>query len=192
MKKSLLLLLFSVSINAMEVSKINYIIRKATMQDENNLSILYKKVASAPGGLARTEDEITENYVHKTLYNGVHNGLALVVEHEERIIGCMIKYHLEPKTFSHVLAEGSVLIDPGFQGKGIGGNLITTFLKEIETNHPNILRVEIIARESNPAIKLYERLQFKKEGRFEQRIKGINQKFEADIPMAWFNPNFKQ
>ena len=69
--------------------------------------------------------------------------------------------------------------------------MILAFLQEIQENHLDVLRIEIIARESNPALKLYEKMGFKKEGRFEHRIRGIHGKFEADIPMAWINPNFK-
>lgn len=169
---------------------IAYVIRKATMHDQQQLKYLYQRVAFHAGGLARTYDEITDVYIEKNLSNGVENGLALVVEHGGRLIGSMIKYKLEPRVFSHVLADGSVLVDPDFQGKGIGSKLIVTFLKEVQEHHPEILRVEIIARESNPAIKLYEKLGFKREGTFEGRIRGIGGALEADIPMVWFNPSF--
>jgi ribosomal protein S18 acetylase RimI-like enzyme len=60
-------------------------------------------------------------------------------------------------------------------------------LDDIQLNRPDILRVELIARESNSkAIQLYEKLGFKIEGRFENRISNDNNSFEADIPMAWF------
>lgn len=177
---------------SMEATQINYIIRKATIHDKEKLKSLYQNVAGVPGGLARTKDEITDDYINKTLSSGLNKGLFLVAEYDNKIIGSMVKYNLEPKVFSHVLTEGSILIDPEFQGKGIGSKIITTFLKEIEEKHPEILRVEIIARETNPAIKLYEKLGFKKEGRFENRIKGVTGKLEADIPMVWFNPNFKK
>jgi ribosomal protein S18 acetylase RimI-like enzyme len=153
---------------------------------------LYRRVASVPGGLARTQDEITPAYVEKLLHNGVDRGLALVVECEGRLIGSMIKYRLEPKVFSHVLTEGSILVDPDYQGRGIGSTLIKSFLKEVEDKFPDILRVEIIARESNPAINVYKRLGFKQEGRFEGRILGVNGALEADIPMAWINTQFNK
>jgi len=163
-----------------------YTIRKAKMTDEENLKTLYKDVAQTPGGLARTVEEITDDYIHKSLFNGVHTGLALIVEHDGIIIGSMIKYRLEPKVFSHVLTEGSILVHSHFQGKGIGTRLVSTFLKEITDHYPSITRIEIIARESNPAIKgVYEKCGFVKEGRFEGRICGITGNFEADIPMAW-------
>ena len=172
-------------------AQVDYRIRKATLNDRDNLKNLYQKVATIPGGLARTASEITDDYINKVLSNGMDRGLFLVAEFEDKLIGLMVKYKLEPKVFSHILSEGSILVDPNFQGIGIGSKIITTFLKEIEENHPEILRVEIIARESNPAIKLYEKFGFKKEGRLENRICGINGKLEADIPMAWINPKFR-
>jgi putative acetyltransferase len=52
--------------------------------------------------------------------------------------------------------------------------------------------VELISRESNlKAISFYESLGFTREGKFEKRVRSNESEFEADIPMAWFNPNFK-
>lgn len=183
--------LISVPIFASEQLQVKYLLRKAQIQDKDKLKTLYKRVAAIPGGLARTENEITDEYIDKILSNGINHGIALVVEHNNALIGSMIKYRLEPEIFSHVLMEGSIIVDPAFHGKGIGSHMITTFLKEVEQEHPEILRVEIIARESNPAIKLYEKMRFKREGRFEGRIKGINGTLEADIPMVWINPQYK-
>ncbi len=166
----------------------SYTIRKMVVDDSEALKKLYQRVASRVGGLARTYDEITDAYIMQLLVRSINNGFALVAEYDGTLIGSIIKYKLEPKVFSHVLTEGSILVDPDFQAKGIGSMLIKTLLHEIEEHHPEILRVEIIARESNPAIKLYERIGFKKEGRFEGRIKGVDGKLEADIPMAWINP----
>lgn len=176
----------------MEKPKINYIVRKGNVSDKEKLKTLYKRVTAVPGGLARTEDEITNEYIDKALSNAVNNGLIYVAEYNEKLIGSVLKYKLGPKAFSHVLGEGSILVDPEFQGIGVGTAIFNALLNEIKEKHPEILRVELIARESNPAIKLYERLGFKQEGRFENRINGITGKLEADIPMAWFNPNFKK
>lgn len=174
-----------------ENSQLKYEIRKGTVHDKENLQMLYKTVAAVPGGLARTADEITDVYINKIVFNALNTGIIFVADHQGNIIGSILKYALEPKVFSHVLGEGSILVHPDFQGKGIGTNLISTFLSYIENNRPDIYRIELIARESNQAIKLYEKLGFKKEGRFEGRIKGVSGKLEADIPMAWFNKNFK-
>ena len=37
-----------------------------------------------------------------------------------------------------------------------------------------------------------ETLGFSREGKFENRIRSDENGFEADIPLAWFNPNFKE
>jgi len=74
------------------------------------------------------------------------------------------------------------------------GRMIFTHLQDLIINdRPDILRVELISRETNlKAISFYESLGFKREGKLEKRISYIENEFEADIPMAWFNPNFKK
>ncbi len=175
-----------------EKTKIEYIVRKGKTSDRDNLKALYIKVASIPGGLARTADEITDSYIDKTINAALEKGLMFVAEYNGALIGSVIKYKPEPKVFSHVMSEGSILVDPEFQGMGIGGSIFTALLNEVKDHRPDILRIEIVARESNPAIKLYERLGFVREGEFKKKIKGVSGKFESDIPMAWFNPNFKE
>ena len=64
--------------------------------------------------------------------------------------------------------------------------MFTQLLKEVKNNRPNILRVELIVRESNKhAVKFYESLGFKREGKLENRIRSVEGGFEADIFMAW-------
>ncbi len=172
--------------------KLDYKIRKGKLDDREGLKQLYKKVAATPGGLARTVEEITDAYIAKALESGVKNGIMFVADLHGKVIGSIIKYKLEPAVFSHVLTDGSILVDPEYQRKGIGEALITSLQNEVKNHHPEIYRVEIIARESNPAIKgLYARTGFVKEGEFKGRIKGVNGKLESDIPMAWYNPNYK-
>ncbi len=170
--------------------QLEYTIRKGTSEDFLPLKELYQKVAAIPGGLARSRDEITDTYIHTNLTNALHTGLIFVAEYHGKLIGSILAWKLEQKVFAHVLSQTSILVDPDFQGKGIGSKLIATMLDEIKQHKPDILRVELMARESNPAIKLYERMGFRHEGAFEKRILGITGTFEADIPMAWFNPNF--
>ncbi|TKC60194.1 GNAT family N-acetyltransferase [Pedobacter hiemivivus] len=134
-------------------------IRRAELEDANKIFDLYKTVSKILGGLARTETEITKGY------------------------------QLEPAVFRHVLSELTIAVDPDYQGKGLGKKLFQTLLADVQSNRTEILRVELIARETNSrAIQLYEKLGFKIEGRFEKRISNNSISFEADIPMAWF-PN---
>jgi len=160
-------------------------IRKACRQDEIQLKKLYCAVAAIPGGLIRTLGEITDDYIHKTLFKGVEQGLALVVEANGLIIGSMIKYRPEPKAFSHVLTEGSILVHPDYQGRGIGSALIKAFLSEIEKNYPDIHRIELVARATNPAIKLYEKHGFVREGVLKDKVRNEKGILEDDILLAW-------
>jgi ribosomal protein S18 acetylase RimI-like enzyme len=170
-------------------------IRQATSEDLTKIYALYKKVATETTGLARSGDEITGQYVEDFMKNSSDSGIELVTDHPEnssQIIAEVHCYKLVPKTFSHVLSELTIAVDPDFQGKGIGRMIFTHLLDLIKTNRPDIMRVELVSREFNlKAISFYESLGFKREGRLEKRIRSNANEFEADVPMAWFNPNYK-
>ena len=175
-----------------ERTTIDYVIRKIKANDRDNLKKLYVRVASIPGGLARTVDEITDSYIDKIMSAPLEKGLVFVAEHNHALIGSVVVHTLGPTVFSHILGDGTILVDPDFQGIGVGSAIFTALLNEIKEHRPDIMRVEIIARESNRAIGLYERLGFVREGEFKKRIRGVSGTFESDIPMTWFNPNFKE
>jgi ribosomal protein S18 acetylase RimI-like enzyme len=168
-----------------------FTVRRANDSDKHKILELYKKVATIAGGIARTAEEITPPYVQNFMDHSSKTGMELVIENGDTIIAEMHCYQLSPKVFHHILSELTIVVDPDFHGKGVGKKIFTYLLDHITTQRPDILRVELIARESNQkAIAFYKQLGFKEEGRFEQRI--ANQEgFEADIPMAWFNPCFK-
>jgi len=169
---------------------IQFFTRKATLEDTNEIFELYKRVSKEVGGLARIEKEISKTYIENFSHKSFENGLQFVVPdplNEQGIIAEIHCYQLEPGVFKHILSELTVAVHPDYQGKGLGRQLFQTLLDDIQFNRPDILRVELIARESNSkAIQLYEKLGFKIEGRFENRINNGNNSFEADIPMAWF------
>lgn len=171
----------------------NFTTRCANLTDKQSLLNLYKKVSKTAGGIARTEDEITEYYILSNLKNSISNGICLVIDNPDynEIIAEIHCYKLTPKVFNHILSELTIVVHPAYQNQGLGKLLFKTLLNYIEENRTDILRVELIARESNlKAIKFYKKLGFKAEGRFENRIDNGTEKFEADIPMAWFNKNY--
>lgn len=172
----------------------DYLIRNSRPEDFQQIFSLYNLVSKTPGGLARTEGEITEGYVKNFTEKSIENGVQFViVDHRnEVIIGEIHCYKLEPSVFRHVLSELTISIADQYQDKGLGRKLFETLLNVVLTSRSDILRIELIARESNlKAIQLYESLGFVKEGKLENRIHVHGNIFEADIPMAWFNPNFK-
>lgn len=165
-------------------------IRPVTEADYLQILDLYRAVARQGGGIARTEPEITETYVRNNLHNALTRGIGLVAVADGRIAAEIHTSRPEPLVFRHVLSDLTIAVHPDFQGQGLGRQLFQALLDEVQTRCPYILRVELITRESNGrAIALYERLGFRVEGRLERRIVGHGV-LEADIPMAWFNPNY--
>ena len=122
-------------------------------------------------------------------------GLIIVAEHPnhpDQVIAEIHAYKPGIQVFDHVLTDLTIVVHPDFQGRRIGRTILTIFLEEVARNHPDIGRVELIARESNEkAIALYQSLGFLIEGRLEMRIKTTDRHYEADIPMGWQNPNFE-
>lgn len=170
-------------------------IRTAAIEDISMIRQLYQLVARTDGGLARTENEITEEYVKTFLTKSLNSGLILVAEHPRdphTLIGEMHAYSPGPAVFNHVFSDLTIAVSPEFQGNKVGRTLFTIFLEEIGLNRPDIGRVELVARESNiRAIKFYQSFGFQIEGRMEMRIKTPTGSYEADIPMVWLNPNFE-
>jgi len=177
--------------NNNEKQKVEYFIRKGNASDHNNLKNLHKKVAVISGGLLRSADEITDEYINEILNASLERGIIFVAEHNNTIIGSVFKYKENIKILNHVLYDGTILVDPDYQGNGIGTTLYTTLLNEVKEHHPEILRINLKVRISNPTIRLYERLGFKKEGEFKNLIRNEKGQLESVISMVWFNPNFK-
>lgn len=169
--------------------------RTAVVEDLDRLLNLYKDVAAIEGGIARRESEITEDYIHHFLEKSFEKGLIIVAEHPDdsnKLIAEIHAYKPGVLVFDHVLTDLTVVVHPEFQGKKIGRTILTIFLEEVALNHPDVGRVELIARESNQkAITMYQSLGFLIEGRLEMRIKSSDGHYEADIPMGWQNPNYE-
>jgi len=169
------------------------ILRPGRPDDKSRIISLYKKVSRSNDGLARTYDEITEEYVDGFMTRSFHDGLQFVMEDPagRDIIGEIHCYKLAPRVFGHILSELTIAVDPDHQGRGIGKSLFKALLGEVMENRKDILRVELIARESNKkAIEFYQSLGFVIEGRLTNRIRSGGSGFEADIPMSWMNPNY--
>jgi len=162
-------------------------IRRSRFDDQARVCALYRRVAAVPGGIARLSEEISRSYVAEFLRNASERGLGLIIESEDgRFIGEIHAYTPGPYCFSHVLSDLTIVVDPEQQGRGIGRILFERFLHIVSTQFPHIRRIELIARESNQAaIRFYESLGFRQEGRLAGRILNVDGSVECDIPMAW-------
>ena len=170
-------------------------IRIALPEDVLKIQHLYRMVSREEGGIARLEHEITEDYIGNFVSKSLDSGFILVIEHPENpneLIAEIHAYKPGPVVFGHLLSDLTIVVHPAFQGKKYGRTILTLFLEQIALNRPDIGRIELIVRESNhKAITFYQSLGFLIEGRLEMRIKTTQKTYEADIPMAWQNPNYE-
>ena len=166
-----------------------FTIRQAVPGDLDKIYALYKKVSTQKPGIARSDSEITRSYVHDFIQHAADTGIELVIENpgdNNQLIAEIHCYKFVPQVFSHVLSELTIVVDQDFHGRGLGKMIFTQLLELVIKTRPDILRVELVAQESNTkAIELYKKLGFKEEGRFEKRIRKEDGGFEADIPMGW-------
>jgi len=166
----------------------NFTIHAGRLEDHGAIAALYRAVAAVEGGLARTTAEITDEYVRHFLKKSIESGITLVARQTEvpEVVGEIHAYALGPRVFAHVLGELTIAVHPDAQGQGVGKALFKELLRQISEHRPDILRVELIARESNQkAIQFYQKLGFQIEGRFADRIRSVDGGYESDIPMAW-------
>ncbi len=160
-------------------------IRESKAGDVDAVFALYQRVAKTPGGLIRLADEVTPAYVAGFLERAAAAGLSLVALDADQVIGEIHAYSPQLFALSHVWSELTIAIDPAAQGRGVGRALFVEFMQRLR-ERGDVDRLELIARESNQrAIEFYESLGFRQEGRFESRIRNVDDSLEADIPMAW-------
>lgn len=166
--------------------------RFLTTEDAKVLLDLYRLIAASPtAGFVRMEDEINQDYVAKSLSRGVNGGVAIGAfdRANGRLIGAITARKLGLKVFDHVLSGLIIGVHPEYQRKGIGRRLFLDFLEHLQSERPDILRVELIARDSyQRQIEFYESVGFRREGSFEKRIRRSDGSFEADVPMGWIKP----
>lgn len=164
-------------------------VRAGHEDDAPAIMELYRAVGATPGGIARAPDEVSPEYVDGFLSASLARGLIFVAELEglPGIAGELHAYRSELRIFRHVLGELTVAVHPQAQGRGIGKRLFERLLDEVKAGHPDITRVELITQETNHrALRLYEGMGFRREGRLAGRIQAPDGTLDADIPLAWF------
>jgi ribosomal protein S18 acetylase RimI-like enzyme len=141
----------------------------------------------AEGGLGRLPSEMDLPWMEKALSGALESGLAIGAWDGARLVGTIKASRMPSVQFEHVLWDLTVAVDPAFQGRGIAVRLFKELLSEAATLTPRVERVELVVREGlTHAIRLYERLGFHQEGRFERRFRLSNGTYEADLPMVLF------
>lgn len=171
--------------------------RSTNESDMANVSLRPLRLADAPavlvlvrraeGGLGRLPDEMDLPWMQEALTGALIGGLAIGAWDRSRLVGMIKASRMPSVQFQHVLWDLTVAVDPESQGRGIGYRLFAELLASAATLSPKVERVELVVREGlTHAIRLYERLGFRREGRFERRFRLSNGAYEADLPMALF------
>lgn len=167
-----------------------YSVTIASTEDFAGIKALYRSVARQGAGIARTEEEITDDYIRHNLENALTRGISYLAKSGDLVVGEIHAYRPVPALFAHVLSDLTIAVHPDFQGCGVGRAIFSALLDEVKAKHPQILRVELFVRESNlKAQTFYQSLGFHIEGRFQQRVRRLDGALEADIPMAWVRQN---
>ncbi|MBS4197083.1 GNAT family N-acetyltransferase [Lederbergia citri] len=166
----------------------NYIIRRATENDAQQILIHTKKVLiENPHVTGITLGEFNPSLDEEKEWINSHNtqGLLLVAEVNSKIIG-ILSFHLSPlKRLSHQGIFG-MSVQEEFANNGIGSSLIRELLAWAKTDQ----RVEKISLEvfsnNERAIHLYKKLGFTEEGRFKKQVKLDVNEYLDDIVMSKF------
>lgn len=160
-------------------------IRPLSLRDVDALVAMHRATAAAPGGLARTPQEIDAAYVSGFVAKAASGGVALGAWSDGALAGEIHAARMGIAQFAHVLTDLTVAVHPDWQGKGVGSRLFQAMFEAAANLKPRVERIELMAREGNAdAIRLYERLGFKVEGRFPGRVRLPDGSVEADIAMG--------
>lgn len=139
----------------------------------------------AEGGLGRLPDEMDLVWIEESLAGALAGGAAIGAWDDTALVGVIKASRMPSVQFQHVLWDLTVAVHPRSQGRGIGAKLLAQLIATAGSLTPRVERIELVVREGlTHAIRLYERLGFRQEGRFERRFRLTDGAYEADVPMA--------
>lgn len=158
----------------------SYSIRQATLNDRENLTKLFFSIK------AKEED-----YIQAVVEASLRFGFCLVASIDDKFIACVCAVKLGAiSSVSHTLTDLTLVVNQDYQKKGIGKEILLKFLEEIEKSS-EFGRVEVMVNEKfENSISFYESIGFKRQGKFEKRIK-TKDGYQDDIALAWLNPYYK-
>jgi ribosomal protein S18 acetylase RimI-like enzyme len=161
------------------------LIRRATPEDAAALWQAEVETARTPGRLVSRPDELVLDAFVAKLREHSAAGSYVVAEDGGTIVGHAVVERMPLVALRHV-TRLTVVVHPGHTGRGIGTALIQ-HLQRWASNEPDVEKIELLVRSSNPgAIKLYRRLGFVEEGLLKNRVRLPDGALVDDVTMAWF------
>jgi len=160
-------------------------IRPATPDDAAAMCRAERETSRTPGLLISTEAELSEQDFRTKIAWLTEAGIYVIAEIDGAAVGHASLEPLPLQAMSHVFSL-TVVVHPGYTGRGIGSALMAHMVAWAEGN-PLAEKIELRVREGNAvARRLYARFGFVEEGRFEKRIKLKDGAYLADMSMARF------
>ncbi|WP_162806621.1 GNAT family N-acetyltransferase [Sphingosinicella terrae] len=159
-----------------------YALRPLRLADAPALLALMKR---AEGGLGRLPGEMDLPWMEEALSGALAGGVAIGTWEGDGLIGMIKASRMPSVQFQHVLWDLTVAVAPEAQGRGVGRRLFADLIARARSATPGVERIELVVREGlTHAIRLYESVGFRQEGRFERRFRLADGTYEADLPMA--------
>ncbi|HEY2358633.1 MAG TPA: GNAT family N-acetyltransferase [Phenylobacterium sp.] len=160
-------------------------VRVSSLADAPAILALHAAAASMGGGLAREPDEMQLAYIEEALAKSLASGVALTAWADATMAGEIHASRMGPRQFAHNLTDLTVAVHPDVQGRGVGALLFEALFVAATKLTPRIERIELMCREGNlSAVRLYQRLGFVIEGRFQRRVRLKDGTVEDDLAMA--------
>ena len=172
----------------MKLTTPNDLVFEPTTQEITAVVVdLYRRGAQSPDGLVRRVDEIDPDYVKAFIKRCQRRGLAIVARVDRQVIGEIHAHTPEVYAFRHLLTDLTIVIDPDWQGQGVGRRLFQYYLNRVTETLPHIHRIELFTRSHNHrTIAFYESLGFINEGPQRNKILKTEGQYETPVHMAWF------
>lgn len=146
------------------MSSVPVMLRPLAMTDAATTLALMRR---AKGGLGLLPHEMNIEWMERVISGALTGGLAFGAWNGPRMVGIIKACRMPSVQFQHVLHDLTVAVAPEVQGRGIARQLLERLLADVEALEPTIERVELLGREGlTHAIRLYENVGFRIEGRF--------------------------
>ena len=160
-------------------------IRPARVEDAPTLCAAEVETSRTPGRLVGHPEEFKVESFASKIAELRDRGLYIVAEKDGHAVGHAVLEPMPLKRISHVFRL-TIVVHPGFEGKGIGKALMSDLTNWSAAN-PKVGKIELLVRAGNAAaIALYRKCGFVEEGRFKNRIRLEDGSFIDDVSMAWF------
>ncbi len=162
-------------------------IRKARIEDSFACAQAEREIAATPGLLVSKPFELLEDEFRTTILKSTQpkSVIYLVAECKEELVGHAFLEPLHRSVISHV-ADLTMAIHPGWQGKGIGTQLLQALIKQAKVSG-NIEKIALHVRATNErAIALYTKAGFIQEGQLKKHVKINATEYIDDVLMALF------